>query len=89
MNADEEDDEREFAPAEEIVYRMDLVIDALDVIERIIANSDDLVIPDADRRQMKASNAIAERIEVTECYAFGWAPESSEMRITRWGDGIR
>lgn len=87
---DEEDDEREFTPAEEVVYRTDVIIDALDVIERIIdSRPDGLVIPDADRRQMKASNAIAERIEVTECYAFGWAPESSEIRITRWGDGIR
>jgi len=51
---DEEDDEREFAPAEEIVYRMDLVIDALDVIERIVdGRPEGFVVPDADRRQMK------------------------------------
>jgi hypothetical protein len=55
MNADEEDDdEREFAPAEEIVFRLDTVMDCLDTVERILGNSDDLVIPDADRRQMRA-----------------------------------
>jgi hypothetical protein len=56
MNPDDEkDDEREFTPAEEVVYRMDLVIDALDVIERIIdSRPEGLVIPDADRRRMKA-----------------------------------
>jgi hypothetical protein len=55
MTTDEEDDEREFAPAEEVVYRMDVIIDALDVIERIIdSRPEGLVIPDADRRRMKA-----------------------------------
>lgn len=55
MTADEEDDdEREFAPAEEIVYRMDLLIDSLDTIERILGNADELVVPDADRRRMRA-----------------------------------
>jgi hypothetical protein len=56
MNTDDDDDEdREFAPAEEITYRMDLVIDSLDVIERIIdSRPEGLVIPDADRRRMKA-----------------------------------
>jgi hypothetical protein len=50
----EEDDDREFSPAEEVVYRMDVIIDALDVIERIIdSRPEGLVIPDADRRQMK------------------------------------
>ncbi len=51
--SDAEDDEREFAPAEEIVFRLDRVTDDLETVERLVA-AGKIPASDDERRRMRA-----------------------------------
>jgi hypothetical protein len=46
------DDEREFTPAEEIVFRLDRIVDDLDTVERLVA-SGEVPVTDEQRRRMR------------------------------------
>lgn len=53
MAGDDEDDDAPFTPAEEIVFRLDRVVDDLDTIARLVA-SGEIPLTDEERRRMRA-----------------------------------
>jgi hypothetical protein len=54
VNIEEDDGEREFAPAEEIVFRLDRVVDDLDTIARLVAAREGVPLGEDERRRMRA-----------------------------------
>lgn len=76
------DDEREFAPAEEIVFRLDRVVDDLDTIARLVAARDGVPLTDNERRRMRALLDRASR-DVDELFDAATAAAHVQAKIEK------
>lgn len=81
MSDDQDDDEREFPPAEEIVFRLDRVTDDLETVERLVA-AGKIPASDDERRRMRA---LLERLirDADELFDIGAAVAHVQAKIEK------
>lgn len=80
--ADDDDGDEEFAPAQEIVFRLDRVTDDLDTCERLLSERAGIPVTDEERRRMRA---LLDRItaEVDELFDIATAAAHVQAKIEK------